>query len=102
MGYDSRDIAKGECMADTQVDATIEVRLVLFADLRRVLPPGHEGQFTLVVPVGATVADLVAATELQFHPDEQLKAGINGEPSPLDTAVKAGDEVVLFSPMEGG
>lgn len=89
-------------MTDTQVNTTIDVWLVLFADLRRVLPPGHDGQFRLSVPEGSTVADLIAATDLHFHADEQLKAGINSEPVPLDTVVHAGDEVVLFSPMEGG
>jgi len=89
-------------MSDTGIGSTIEVRLVLFADLRRVLPKGHDGQFRLSVPEGSTVADLVAASGLGFAPDEQLKAGINGDAVDLDAPVHAGDEVVLFSPMEGG
>ncbi len=93
---------KGEAMSETDVGSTIEVKLVLFADLRRVLPRGHDGRFTLSVPAGATVADLVAASGLEFSPDEQLKAGINGDSVELSAPVHAGDEVVLFSPMEGG
>jgi len=89
-------------MADTQVSSTIQVKLVLFADLRRVLPPGHDGQFNLTMPAGSTIADLIEASDLQFHADEPLKAGINSEPMPLDTPINDGDEVVLFSPMEGG
>lgn len=89
-------------MSGTELGSNIEVRLVLFADLRRVLPRGHDGRFTLTVPEGSTVADLVAASGLGFAPDEQLKAGINGDSVELDAPVHAGDEVVLFSPMEGG
>jgi molybdopterin converting factor small subunit len=89
-------------MSDTEIGSNIEVRLVLFADLRRVLPRGHDGKFNLNVPEGSTVADLVAASGLGFSPDEQLKAGINGDSVELDAPVHAGDEVVLFSPMEGG
>lgn len=86
----------------TQTGSSIQVNLVLFADLRRLLPRGHNGRFALTVPAGSTVADLVAASGLGFDPDEQLKAGINGESVGLDAAVSDGDEVVLFSPMEGG
>ncbi|MDA0302137.1 MAG: MoaD/ThiS family protein [Chloroflexi bacterium] len=89
-------------MSSTGIGSNIEVKLVLFADLRRVLPPGHDGQFRLTVPAGSTVADLVAASGLAFARDEQLKAGINGDSVELDAPVQAGDEVVLFSPMEGG
>ena len=89
-------------MPGTQTESSIEVKLVLFADLRRLLPQGHDGRFTLAVPAGTTVADLVAASGLGFDPDEQLKAGINGESVGLAAPLNAGDEVVLFSPMEGG
>ena len=88
--------------AGMQTGSSIEVNLVLFADLRRLLPRGHDGRFALTVPAGSTVADVVAASGLGFDPDEQLKAGINGESAAMDAAVNAGDEVVLFSPMEGG
>lgn len=89
-------------MSGTEIGSTIEVALVLFADLRRLLPAGHVGRFALEVPAGATVADLVAASGLPFDPDEQLRAGINGETAGMDAPLHAGDEVVLFSPMEGG
>ena len=93
---------EGETMPGTEIGSTIQVNLVLFADLRRLLPQGHDGRFTIAVPAGSTVADLVAASGLGFDRDEQLKAGINGESVELDAQVNAGDEVVLFSPMEGG
>ncbi|MFA7249060.1 MAG: RnfH family protein [Dehalococcoidia bacterium] len=89
-------------MSDTEIGANIEVTLVLFADLRRLIPRGHDGRFRITVPAGSTVADLVAASGLAFQPDEQLRAGINGETASLDATLRAGDEVVLFSPMEGG
>ena len=89
-------------MSGAEIGSNIAVRLVIFADLRRLLPAGHDGRFDLSVPEGATVADLMAASGLDFDPDEQLRAGINGESVALDTVLRAGDEVVLFSPMEGG
>jgi molybdopterin converting factor small subunit len=89
-------------MSGPGVDSSIEVRLVLFADLRRLLPPGHDGRFTLTVPGGSTVADLVAASGLAFRPNEELRVGVNGESRDLTAPLHAGDEVVLFSPMEGG
>ncbi len=89
-------------MADTETGTDVHVHLVLFADLRRLLPPGHDGRFTLTVPAGSTVADLVLASGLAFTTDDQLRAGINGDSAALDSPVHAGDEVVLFSPMEGG
>ncbi|MBE0608505.1 MAG: hypothetical protein IH609_03945, partial [Dehalococcoidia bacterium] len=48
-------------MSHTRATSSIAVRLTLFADLRRLLPKGHEGPLTIVVPAGATVADLMAA-----------------------------------------
>jgi len=89
-------------MSDADVGSSIEVRLVLFADLRRLLPAGHDGRFALTVPDGATVADLVAASGLGFRPNEELRIGINGDSATMDAVLHAGDEVVLFSPMEGG
>ena len=89
-------------MTGAEVGSTIEVALVLFADLRRLLPAGHDGRFALELPAGSTVAGLVAASGLPFDPDEQLRAGINGESAAMDAPLHAGDEVVLFSPMEGG
>ena len=87
-------------MVDTRTGSTITVRTTLFADLRRLLPKGHQGTFTFTLPAGATVADVIAAAGI---PDEeQVTVSLNGEKSPPDAALHDGDEVLLFSPMEGG
>ncbi len=79
---------------------SIAVRLTLFADLRRYLPKGHEGPLTVTLPHGATVADLVHQTKVDSC--VELTVGINGDQGGCDSVLHDGDEVVLFSPMEGG
>ncbi|MBE0609869.1 MAG: MoaD/ThiS family protein, partial [Dehalococcoidia bacterium] len=84
----------------TRATSSIAVRLTLFADLRRLLPKGHEGPLTIVVPAGATVADLMAAASVP--PEEDITIGINGDQGAREAVLKDGDDVVFFSPMEGG
>lgn len=81
-------------------EATIAVRLALFADLRRYLPRGVEGSRTFSLPVGANVAALLVAAGVP--PREEITIGINGELAQPETSLHQGDDVVLFSPMEGG
>ena len=83
--------------ADTQ---QITVCVTLFADLRRFLPRGHDGPQRLMLPVGATVADLLATVGVP--PTDEVTAGLNGELAHRDTPLHDGDDLVLFSPMEGG
>ena len=78
----------------------ISVRVTLFADLRRFLPKGVEGTQTYVLSAGATVADLLAA--IGIPADDEVTVGLNGEQAARETVLRNGDDVVLFSPMEGG
>lgn len=79
---------------------TIGVRVRLFADLRRFLPRGTDGPLHYTLRAGATVTDLLAAIGL---PSEgEVTAGLNGDLAQRDTLLHDGDELVLFSPMEGG
>ncbi len=78
----------------------ISVRVTLFADLRRFLPRGHEGPQTYTLPADATVADLLAA--IGIPPEDEVTPGINGELAERDAPLHNGDDLVLFSPMEGG
>jgi molybdopterin converting factor small subunit len=78
----------------------IAVRVTLFADLRRFLPRGHEGPQHYTLPAGATVTDLLAA--IGIPADGEITTGLNGEQAQLDTVLHDGDELVFFSPMEGG
>ncbi|MEE9277828.1 MAG: MoaD/ThiS family protein, partial [Dehalococcoidia bacterium] len=72
----------------------------LFADLRRFLPPGEDGPWAFSLPASATVAGLLAA--LGIPPDREVTIGLNGEIAQRETALHDGNDVVLFSPMEGG
>jgi len=79
---------------------TLDVRVTLFADLRKYTSPGETGSRRCRLPAGATVADLVA--ELGIPPGELMTVGVNGELAATGTVLGDGDDVALFSPMEGG
>jgi molybdopterin converting factor small subunit len=87
-------------MAETGTVPKIAVRLTLFADLKRFLPKGHSGPLSFSLDDGATVEALLAAAGIPAN--EQITVGLNGDQGQRDSVLKDGDEVVLFSPMEGG
>lgn len=87
-------------MSDARPVTRIRVCLQLFADLRRFAPRGQTGPLILEVEAGATVRDLLAAAGVPA--DGEITIGMRGEQASLETVVRDGDEVVLFSPMEGG
>lgn len=87
-------------MPEAHAPASITVRLTLFADLKRFQPKGHEGPLTFDLAPGATVTDLLFAAGIPAT--EEITVGLNGDQGQRDSALKHGDEVVLFSPMEGG
>lgn len=87
-------------MAESQAAPTIAVRLTLFADLRRFEPRGSSGARSFAMPPGATVADLVE--EAGIPPTEDITVGLNGERVSTMAILSDGDDVVLFSQMEGG
>lgn len=79
---------------------TIEVRVALHADLRKYLPPGASGPLGVQLQAGATVADLLRA--LRIPGGETVTVGVNGELADSETQLHAGDDITMFSPMEGG
>lgn len=87
-------------MPEPQAAPTIAVHLTLFSDLRRFEPKGSNGPRTFAMQPGATVANLVA--EAGVPSTEDVTVGLNGERATLDTPLSEGDDVVLFSQMEGG
>lgn len=87
-------------MPEPQAAPTIAVRLTLFADLRRFEPKGQVGPRVFALGPGTTVADLVA--EAGIPAVEDVTVGLNGERAALDALLSEGDDVVLFSQMEGG
>ena len=78
----------------------ITVRVTLFADLRRFLPKGADGPQMYTMPADSTVADLLAA--IGIPAEDEVTVGLNGEQAARDTALRDGDDAVMFSPMEGG
>ena len=87
-------------MNEAQAATGIGVRLVLFADLKRFLPQGIDGPLTFSLAPGATVAELMAEAGVPEEAD--ITIGLNGDEAALESVLSDGDEVVLFSPMEGG
>ena len=80
--------------------ATITVKVVFFADLRRFLPRGATGPQPYALGAGATVADLLET--IGIAPDSELTAAVDGELAGRETELRDGAEVMLLSPMEGG
>jgi molybdopterin converting factor small subunit len=80
----------------------ITVRVTLFADLRKYLKKGEDGPFSVSLPSGATVADLIAHIGINHAEAEEVTAGRNGDQAPHDAVLQDGDDIVFFSPMEGG
>ena len=78
----------------------IEVRVRLFADLRRFLPAGADGPLACRLPAGATVAALLA--QIGVDPEQEVTAGLNGRLAQRSAVLADGDQLDLFSPMEGG
>src|SRR5688572_30047723 len=87
-------------MTAQTVGDTIHVRVRLFTNLRRFLPKGYDGPLSYELAPGATVADLLAT--IGVPAEEQITAGIREELAHRDTVLSDGDEVLLFTPMEGG
>lgn len=87
-------------MPEASVEPRISVRLQLFADLRRFLAKGVAGPLEVPLEPGATVRQLLEVAGIPLN--EEITIGLNGEQGDLDSVLRNGDEVVLFSPMEGG
>ena len=87
-------------MPSDRTGVTISVRVKLFADLRRYLPPGLDASLPVTLPAGATVGEAMVAVGIPEG--EQVIAGLRGEQAYPDSPLRDGDELLLFSPMEGG
>lgn len=80
----------------------IVVTVTLFADLRRYLGKGVSGPQPYTLPAGATVADLIRLIGVPASEAGEVTAGRNGDQALHDTVLNDGDDLVMFSPMEGG
>jgi sulfur carrier protein ThiS len=81
-------------------EGRIKVSVTLFADLRRFASPGQDGSRSQQLLAGATVADALDAAGIPAG--EEVTAGLNGERAQRATVLHDGDDLVLFSQMEGG
>lgn len=76
------------------------VKVTLHAELRRYLPPGTTGPLEIELQDDASVNAVLR--QMNVPDDEILTIGLNGELAKRDTILSSGDEIVLFTPMEGG
>lgn len=86
-------------MSTVDGPSTIRVRVVPYAELRRLLPSGEEALW-LELPRGATVAD--ALRVLNIVTEERLIVGLDGKYAAPDTPLYAGAELTLVTQMTGG
>lgn len=77
----------------------MRIRVVPYAELRRLLPWGDEVLW-LELPDGATVGD--ALRQLDILTEERLIIGLDGAYATPDTRLHAGAELTLVTPMMGG
>ena len=79
---------------------TVSITVALFAELRQYLPAGIKGSFAHAVAPGATVESVLR--DLGVPGDTEITVGLNGEQGALDSELQNGDELQLFTPMQGG
>lgn len=83
----------------------MKVRLKMFGDLRQYLPAGSRfNHIDLELAAGSAVSQVMQRVTL---PDNKtwllmLNGDLVHEPDYAQTALKDGDEVVLFPPIKGG
>ncbi|MFN0144879.1 MAG: MoaD/ThiS family protein [Dehalococcoidia bacterium] len=85
-------------MANTST--SIRLRVALHADLRKYLPAGQTRPMAVEVENGTDVAALLA--RLGIPADETVTVGVNGDLAAPGLVLHDGDEVTMFSQMEGG
>lgn len=80
--------------------SAIRVRVTLFSDLRKYLPKEDRGPQLRTLAPASSVRDLVES--LGIPGDADITVGVNDELASLDSPLADGDDVTMFSPMEGG
>jgi sulfur-carrier protein len=80
--------------------AIMQVKVKLFATLRRSVAWASGEPMDIALPEGATIADLIATLEL---PSDQVKViFVNGRARSEDWRLTTGDEIGIFPPIGGG
>ena len=80
--------------------ADIEVRVALHADLRKYFDRSQVGPKTMRLPSGSKVEDLLALLGVEDR--ENVTVGVNGELAQHTAVLNNHDDIIMFSPMEGG
>ncbi len=79
----------------------MEVRLVLFGHLARLLPEGSSGNAAVVsVKEAATIEDVLDAVGVPVG--ERSYLTVNGERAARDTRLRQADELRVIVPLGGG
>ena len=76
----------------------LEINVTLIGSLRDKLPKAAKGKTTLSLPIGATVADVIAQLQLS----STVSAAISGVAVEHRRVLQAGDELQLFRQLGGG
>ncbi len=76
----------------------LEIRL--YATLRQAAPAAPAGVFSLDVPAGATVAQVLGL--IKIDPADVRMIMVNGLAAEPDHILKDGDRLGLFPPLGGG
>ena len=82
------------------VTTHVRVEVHLHADLERYAPGGRRGVVTLVLPIGAQVADVLR--ELALPADRRVLVGLNGAAAQLEQVLEDGTRIDLVPPIAGG
>jgi molybdopterin converting factor small subunit len=83
----------------TRAEITVSVKL--FADLRKYMKSNSD-QLTIILPTGSTGNDLYRALGIRDEDARDVTFGLNGGLGNSKNELHDGDDILLFSPMEGG
>ena len=82
------------------VSTHVRIEVHLHADLERYAPPGRRGVISLVLPIGAQVADVLR--EVALPPDRRVLVGLNGVAALPEHVLEDGARIDLVPPIAGG
>jgi sulfur carrier protein ThiS len=78
----------------------VRVEVHLHADLERYAPGGRRGVISLVLPIGAQVADVLR--EVALPGDRRILIGLNGAAAQPEQVLDDGARIDLVPPIAGG
>lgn len=87
-------------MTISDSSSTVSITVTLFSELRRYLPDGEKGAFAQLLASGDTVETVLSA--LKVPADVEITVGLNGELGARDNLLRDGDDLHLFTQMQGG